>query len=426
MMAASSEFHGWRVVGGTFVLAVFGWGIGFYGPPILLQTVREARGWSLELVSAAVTLHFLFGALVVANLPGLYRRFGVATITAAGSLTLALGLVGWAFAAEPWQLFLVALVSGAGWVTMGAAAVNAIVAPWFVRQRPKALVTAYNGASMGGVICSPLLVVLVDRLGFLAATAAVGIVMVVTVWLLAILLFSRSPEDLGQVPDGPAAALAPEAVTTLDSGSLAGRVLWRDRRFVTLALGMALGLFAQIGLLAHLFSLLVPALGSQRAGLAMGLATLAAIGGRTLVGFLMPAGADRRLLAAASYGVQMIGVAALIGADGSDGILLALGVVLFGAGIGNATSLPPLVAQAEFAKGDVARVVPLVIAVSQMTWSFAPLAFGLLRRAFADLTAAETGAAPHLLLAVLTLQALAAKAFLAGRGKLATKVAARA
>ena len=51
---------------------------------------------------------------------------------------------------------------------------------------------------------------------------------------------------------------------------------------------MALGLFAQIGLITHLFSLLVPALGAQRAALAMGLATGSAIAGRTLVGWVSP------------------------------------------------------------------------------------------------------------------------------------------
>src|SRR5215208_3224222 len=55
------------------------------------------------------------------------------------------------------------------------------------------------------------------------------------------------------------------------------------------------------------FSLLVPALREQLAGLAMGGATAAAIGGRTIVGWLMPAGADRRLVASASYGIQIIG-----------------------------------------------------------------------------------------------------------------------
>ena len=52
--------------------------------------------------------------------------------------------------------------------------------------------------------------------------------------------------------------------------------------------GMALGLSPQIGLITHLFSLLVPALGAQCAALAMGLATTSVIAGRTLVGWVMP------------------------------------------------------------------------------------------------------------------------------------------
>ena len=66
---------------------------------------------------------------------------------------------------------------------------------------------------------------------------------------------------------------------------------------------MTLGLFAQIGLIAHLFSLLAPALGAQQAGLAMGLVTLMAIAGRTLLGWLMPPGADRRLVACGGYSI---------------------------------------------------------------------------------------------------------------------------
>jgi hypothetical protein len=98
---------------------------------------------------------------------------------------------------------------------------------------------------------------------------------------------------------------------------LPGSQLWRDRRFLTLSAGMALGLFAQIGLIAHLFSLLVPALGAQLAGLAMGGATAAAIAGRTLVGWLMPVGADRRLVACTSYVVQIVGSIALLVAGGT-------------------------------------------------------------------------------------------------------------
>lgn len=407
-------FYGWRVVAATFVLACFGWGFGFYGPPVYLHAVRQMHDWPLAVVSGSVTVHFLFGALVVANLPRLYRRFGVPAVTRAGAVALAAGILGWATVQEPWQLFAVALLSGAGWVAMGAAAVNAIIAPWFVRARPAALSTAYNGASIGGVVFTPVLAVGISRLGFPATAAILGAVMVVTIWLLAGRVFGRTPESLGQAPDGDTPDAPAGPVAAPHARPLPGRLLWRDPGFLTLAAGMALGLFAQAGLLAHLFSLLVPALGEARAGLAMGLATAAAIGGRTLVGWLMPAGADRRQVACVSYGVQIAGSLACVAAAGESVPLLLLGVVLFGAGIGNATSLPPLIAQTEFVKDDVGRVVALIVATGQATYAFAPVFFGLVRTTF-DGSATAAGAAPHLFLAVALVQAAAIASFLLGR-----------
>jgi MFS family permease len=166
-------FFGWVVVWAAFVTAIFGWGVGFYGPPVFLKAVQDAHGWSVSLVSAAVTLHFLVGAVLVANLPRLHRRFGLPAVTATGAAVLAVGVLGWSLAQEPWQLFLATLLSGGGWVTLGAAAINAMVSPWFVRRRPAALSTAYNGASIGGVVFSPL-VGGVDRLGRVSAGSGDG------------------------------------------------------------------------------------------------------------------------------------------------------------------------------------------------------------------------------------------------------------
>ncbi len=377
-IASPAPFFGRRVVAAAFVLAVFGWGLGFYGPPVYLQSVREARDWSVVLVSSAVTLHFLVGAVVVANLPALYRRFGLPSVTKTGAVLLAFGVLGWALAREPWQLLLATFLSGAGWVAMGAAAVNAIVAPWYAVRRPAALSMAYNGASIGGVVFSPLWVAAITAWGFPIAAAVVGAVMVATVWFLADRVFAHTPQSLGQVQDG--GILTPAAGTTAPvERSLPGGSLWRDRRFLTLAAAMALGLFAQIGLIAHLFSLLVPMFGGPLAGILMGLATAAAIAGRTLVGWLMPQGSDRRLVACASHLVQIAGSVALLFAAGTDVVLLVAGVLLFGAGIGNTTSLPPLIAQVEFSKADAQRVVPLIVAIGQGAYAFAPAVFGGLR-----------------------------------------------
>lgn len=409
----TAAFHGWRVVAGAFVLAVFGWGLGFYGPPIYLHAVRETRGFSISLVSTAVTVHYLFGALIVANLPKLYRRFGVPRVASAGVVALAFGLIGWAVATEPWQLLLATLFSGGGWVTMGAAAINAIVSPWFARLRPKALSTAYNGASIGGVIFSPLWVLLIDTVGFPVAAILVGGVSITLVWWLSLTLFSKTPASLGQQPDGdnsaPVSQTAHVPIVRLEGASL-----WQDRKFQSLSTGMALGLFAQIGLLAHLFSLIVPALGTSLAGIVMGLATASAIIGRTVFGWLMPADADRRLAAMLSYGIQITGVAALVLSGTQNPAMIIVGILLFGFGIGNATSLPPLIAQVEFAKEDALRVVALIVAIGQGTYAFAPAIFGLVR------AAGETDSATAVFVLAICVKLAAIVAFQIGRHARAT------
>jgi hypothetical protein len=139
---------------------------------------------------------------------------------------------------------------------------------------------------------------------------------------------------------------------------------------------MCAGLFAQIGLLAHLFSVLVPTLGAQAAGLAMGFTTACAIAGRMLVARLLPAGTNRRVVAALAYGVQLAGSMVLLCVEERQIAWILLGVALFGSGIGNATSLPPSIAQAEFAKEDVPRVVALIVAMAQASYSFAPALCG--------------------------------------------------
>src|SRR5262245_11625057 len=100
-----AHFFGWRVVYASFVLAFFGWGLGFFGPPVFLSVLREETGWPVALVSAAVSVHFLVGAVVGACLPACHRRAGAGAITKAGALAMAAGLFGWATATAPWQLF---------------------------------------------------------------------------------------------------------------------------------------------------------------------------------------------------------------------------------------------------------------------------------------------------------------------------------
>jgi MFS family permease len=410
------NFFGWHVVGGAFTVAVFAWGIGFYGPPIFLETLHRTRGWPVSLISAAITAHFLVGALIVANLAKLHSRFGMASVTRAGAVLSALGLLGWALAQAPWQLFAVTSLSGAGWAMTSGAALNAIVSPWFIRRRPAALSMAFNGASMGGVIFSPIWVALIAYLGFPWAAGFVATTVVITLWLVANRYLTRTPAELGLLPDGDTADAHTAIVRKgrVDAAPLG--CPWRDRRFTTLAAAASLGLFAQIGLITQLFSLLVPPLGEAGAGATMALATACAIGGRTILGMVMSPKADRRTIAAANVVLQACGSITLILAAGHSIPLLLLGCLLFGLGLGNVTSLPPLIAQTEFAPADVPRVVALVVALSQASFAFAPAAFGALRDLGQTMgMSSHAGSAPLLFGVAASIQIAAASAAILGR-----------
>ncbi len=399
----------------ALVLGVFAFGVGFHGTGLYLRTIVDTKGWSVSLVSAAVTVHFLAAAGIMPTLPILYRRFGVSQTTKLGAVMLALGVIGWANVDAPWGLFAASLVSGAGWAATCGVALNAIVAPWFDRYRPAALSLAYNGGSIGGLIFPTIWAVGIGFLGFPWTALIVGATMTTTVWMLAGRYFAKSPESMGLTPDGDASTAAAAPVATQAAMPLSGSLLWRNRRFITLAGGMALGFFVQFGMIAHLFSLLVPALGTQAAGLGLGAIGLAAILGRQLFARLLAPGRDRRVAAALNLGVQVIGSIAFFVASGESVFWLLTGIALFGLGIGNGASLPPLIAQVEFTKEDASRAVPAIIAVAQATSAFGPIVFGLIRDLTVDCGASACGNAPLVFATAAFIQVLACACFLSGR-----------
>jgi MFS family permease len=359
---------GWKVAWAAFLIAAFAWGVGFYGPSVFLQTLHADHGWPISTISAAITAHFLVGAALVIFLPEAHRRFGIAAVTQAGVVLAALGVVAWANVRAPWQLFAAALLSGTGWAATSGAALNAMVAPWFHQDRPKALSLAFNGASVGGLILTPVWVALIARFGFASAAAVIGATMVVVL----------CPVIAGFVRPRPAAAgsALPGAGRNAARSGLRRAELLRDRRFITISAAFALGLFAQVGLFAHLVTRLDPELGSSAAAWAISLAAVCAVAGRMIFGWLI-GNRDRRAGAALNFMMQACGTGLLT--LGSSAPMLLCGCVLFSLGVGNLTSVPPLIAQKEFAAADVSKVVALIVAINQAVFAFAPAALGALR-----------------------------------------------
>jgi MFS family permease len=370
-------YHGWRVVAAAFLIAVFGWGLGFYGPGIYLVALEKRHGWPGAEISFAITTYYLAGATLILFAGRIFERFGARPFVATGAMAMACGIALLSLIRQPWQVYAAFAVMSLGWAAMSGAAINIIIAPWFDRRRGLAVSLAMNGASAGGVVIAPLIILLMSWLGFSAALWCAAILMLAVVLpTAALVLRPRRAGEHDRADDGPVSDPVNDAVP-------ADRLPWRpamalfDVRFLTLAIPFALGLTAQVGFLTHQVAFLSPLMGTVAAGWAVSLTTSAAIVGRIATGAFVDQ-IDRRAAACANFFVQVIALCILVAARSVP--MLYLGCALFGLGVGNMISLPSLIVQQEFARQDFARVVSLVVAVNQFTFAFGPALLGVLRQ----------------------------------------------
>src|SRR3546814_12712368 len=98
-------FHGWKVVATAFLVALYGWGFGFYGAGVYLATLAETRGWGTGTVGAAITGYYLLGAAALTVVPRLIERFGERTVLLGGSVAMAISALALTRVSEPWQLW---------------------------------------------------------------------------------------------------------------------------------------------------------------------------------------------------------------------------------------------------------------------------------------------------------------------------------
>jgi len=369
-------YRGWWVVACAFLVAVFGWGFGFYGIGVFLAELVERRGWSTGSVASAVTVLYLVGAALIAVLAGFFERFGPRVVVLAGMTAMGTAAIALTRVTQPWQLYVVFPLMAAGWAAMSGAALNLIVAPWFERRRGLAISLAFNGAAVGGVVLVPALVFLIHRLGFTPAVVTLVGVMAVTLTPLVLGLLARGPEVVGLGPDGAPPRRPPVAATAQGGGAPSARAFLRTAHFWLVALPFTLGLTAQISVIIHQVSFLRPTLGVAGAAWAVSLTSACAVLGRLAVGLVVDRMHTRGIIAG-NFLLQAASVALMLAAPGAT--LLYVACVMFGLGVGNTTSLPSVIVQAEFPREAFGRVVSAIIAINQFTYSFGPGLLGWLR-----------------------------------------------
>ena len=364
----SARYDGWRIVAVCFLVATFGWGLGFYGQSVYVAELHRLHGWPASLIASGTTFFYLFGALLVTFISEAIRSFGPRNCLLAGICALATAAVLIGQVTEPWQLFVADAVLAFGWAGTSLGVITNTLGLWFDRKRGMAISLALNGASFGGIAGVPVLVAAINAFGFSGALTAVAVVMLVTLVPI-VLVF------VGQPPGRDNAAIA-EAAADAPSASRIRMQALRDVAFLSVSIAFALVLFAQVGFIVHLIAFLDPVIGRERAAIAVAVLTAMAMGGRILFSTVIDQ-LNQRLASAISFASQAIALAIIINSRNEMLLIAACG--LFGFSVGNLITLPSLIVQREFDSRSFGVLVSLITAINQVTYAFGPGVIGLLR-----------------------------------------------
>lgn len=399
-------YRGWSVVIACGIIAAFSWGLGFYGLGVYLHALNHRHGWSTGLISVAVTLYYALSAGCLVVVGGVIDRHGPRGVLTYGVLAMAAAVALLGLITAPWQLFAVYVLMATGWSCLGSTGLSSTLLPWFGRRQGLALTLALTGASVGGMVLVPVLVALVQQHGFRFATAAVSVALLAIGLPLVWLVIGGRPTPVQVATelrrDGGG---APERAATREATVWTRQAVLRVPRLWTLMVPFALALAAQVGFLVHQISVLEPAMGESRAALTVSATTVAALLGRIAIGLLSDR-VDLRKLSAVNIGAQGAALA-VMAAWPSSSVLVGASLV-FGLGVGNLITFPPLLAREEFGQRSFGTVFGLVGAATQAGVALGPGLMGLLHDALGSYQTA--------LWCLVALEGVAAVSVLGGRG----------
>lgn len=372
---APNVFYGWWVALGASFISFVCAGIGFYSQGVLLDALCHERGWSRASVSGATSLYFLVSGVAGLAVGRGVDRFGPRTFIAIGAPVLAAGLVGIGRAESQSAVYLCALAMALGVACSGPVPTSSIVTRWFAELRARAMTVSQTGVSIGGIALVPLSTWLIRERGLDVATGTLAAIVVGVALPVTWLVLRTDPAHHGLPADGHARARARAA----QSDSPPERVFrTRDalatRAFWGLALAFGLGLFAQVGFLAHQLAGLREKVAPADAAFIVSATALGSVIGRFAIGPLADR-REKRRIAVALFLVQACATFAF--ARSASGASLGAASFVFGLTMGNIFMMQPLLVSEFFGIESFASVLGSLQLATSLASGMGPLAVGL-------------------------------------------------
>ncbi|MBI4329435.1 MAG: MFS transporter [Chloroflexi bacterium] len=373
-------FYGWWIVVATSVMLAFLAGSVFWSFSFLVSPVRAELGWSAGAIAGAYLIQGVVGAIQSPIAGALFDRFGPRVVASGGIFIGGLGLLLLSQAHSLPHFYIAYALAGTGLVSVFATAIPA-VGNWFLHRRGLALGLATAGIALAGVM-APVVVVLVDWVGWRATLAVLALATWIFMLPLALVL-RRRPEEYNMLPDGVSAVAESRGAVgmTGDRGVVEGATTaeaLRRREFWFLGFCFTMGFWAIGSIQVHQAPYLEGAgISRELAAATVTALSLVTVLGRVLFGWL----ADRfdlRVLTGVALAIQTVGIVVFAQVDGSRTWLLLPFLLLFSPALGGLMVLQPSAQGWYFGRRAFGTLSGINYAVGTISWAGGPYLLGLI------------------------------------------------
>ena len=380
----SQIYYGWKIVAAIFVLLTFTSGLSFYNHAIYLNALAEQPAFTVSIASSAVSIFFFTGGITGLFVAKWVEEYDPRICISVGALLSFLSLSVLAYVTTTWQLFLVYGLFGAGFSASSLIPATTLVTKWFRRRRAMALSISSTGLSLGGVILTPLSILMVESLGFEIAAPLIGVMYLLGVIPVAWMFLRVSPESMGLLPDGEKiiSQSADKEPQDNDEDGLYFRDVIRGRFFWGVSLAYIFIMAAQVGGIAHQYGLVREQLSEAETAIAVAILPVFSIIGRLAGGWIVDQMSIRKFAI-----IMMILQASSLSllSTGFSVTTLCIGLAVFGASVGNLLMLQPLLIAEAFGVKDYARIFSVSNLMSSWGTAMGPAVLGFVYAANTNL-----------------------------------------
>jgi len=174
-----------------------------YSFGVFFISILKDYGWSRADTAGAFSLAMVVHALFAPVTGTLIDRLGPRKLFPAGALFLILGLLAASRVSTLWQLYVTfGVVMAMGINTLSYSPHMSLIPKWFLRKRGLATGLVLSGVGLGTLVMLPLVEAIIDAKGWRSAFLVLAALVLVVVLPLTAFFQRRSPQEMGQLPDG--------------------------------------------------------------------------------------------------------------------------------------------------------------------------------------------------------------------------------